>query len=115
MQDRETLLLPGADQANVDGDVNGPKQCSHILTMALSHDLNQQFTLGAKYGLRIREEAPRGTDPFVRSTAHLGVVRMDYHVVHNWDIMAEARGRLLVAAGSLVYRFRDPVGRPSAA
>ena len=83
--------LPGADQVNVDGTLNGPKQRSHILNAALNYDLNQQFTLGAKYGFRLREEAPRGTDAFVASTAHLGVVRLDYHVVHNWDIFAEGR------------------------
>lgn len=100
--------LPGADQANVDGDVNGPKQRSHIVNMALSYDLNQQFTLGAKYGLRLREEAPRGTDAFVRSTTHLGILRLDYHVVHNWDIMAEGRG--MAFAGTGVSEFGALVG-----
>lgn len=83
--------LPGADQVNVDGDVNGPKQRSHILNLALSRDLNQQFTLGVKYGFRLREEAARTSDTFVSSIAHLGIVRLDYHVVHKWDIIAEGR------------------------
>lgn len=104
--------LPGADQVNVDGNANGPKQRSHILNMALSYDLNQQFTLGAKYGFRLREEAPRGTDSFVTSTAHLGVLRLDYHVVHNWDIMGEVRAMAYPKTdtkdfGALLGVYRD--------
>jgi hypothetical protein len=104
--------IPGADQVNVDGDVNGPKQRSHILNAAMSYDLNQQFTLGAKYGYRWREEADRSTSDFVGSAAHLGILRMDYHVVHNWDIMAEGRAMAFPEAettefGALLGVYRD--------
>ncbi len=104
--------MPGADQVNVDGDVNGAKQRSHIVNAALSYDLNQQFTLGAKYGFRLREEAARGTDNFVTSTAHLAILRLDYHVVHNWDILAEGRAMAFPKAdttefGALVGIYRD--------
>ncbi len=104
--------LPGADQANVDGDINGSKQRSQIINMALNYDLNQQFTLGAKYGFRKREAAARGTDDFVESTAHLGILRLDYHVVHNWDIMAEGRAMTYPKAnvsdyGALIGVYRD--------
>lgn len=97
---------------NVDGDVNGAKQRSHIVNAALSYDLNQQFTLGAKYGFRLREEAPRGTDSFVTSTAHLAILRLDYHVVHNWDILAEGRVMAYPKAdttefGALLGVYRD--------
>ncbi len=104
--------MPGADQVNVDGDADGPKQRSHILNLGLSYDLNQQFTLGAKYGFRYREEAPRDSDAFVSSIAHLGILRLDYHVVHNWDIMAEGRAILYPKAdtsdfGALLGAYRD--------
>ncbi len=104
--------LPGADQVDVDGNVNGPQQRSHILNMVISYDLNQQFTLGAKYGFRLREEAPRGTDTFVTSEAHLGVLRLDYHVVHNWDIMGEVRAMAYPRSdtsdfGALLGVYRD--------
>lgn len=104
--------LPGADQVNVDGDVNGARQRSHILNFALSYDLNQQFTLGVKYGFRYREEAPRGTDTFTTSVAHLGVLRLDYHVVHNWDIMAEGRAMVFPKSdatdfGAVLGIYRD--------
>ena len=104
--------LPGADQVNLDGDINGPRQRSHMLNMALSYDLNQQFTLGVKYGLRLREEAPRDSDTFIKSTAHLGILRLDYHVVHNWDIMVEGRAMAYPRSnttelGALLGVYRD--------
>ena len=83
--------MPGADQVNIDGNINGPKQRSHILNAAASYELSPTFTLGAKYGYRLREEAARGSDTFTDSQAHLGVLRLDYHVVHNWDLMLEGR------------------------
>jgi hypothetical protein len=104
--------MPGADQVNVDGEADGPKQRSHIINLALNYDLNQQFTLGGKYGFRYREEAARGTDDFTSSVAHLGVIRLDYHIVHNWDIMAEARAMVFPEAnttdyGALLAVYRD--------
>lgn len=84
--------LPGVDQVNIEGDVNGPRQRSHILSADVSYDLNRQWTIGGKYGYRKAEvETVRGSDDFVSNTAHLGILRLDYHVVHNWDITAEAR------------------------
>lgn len=83
--------LPGADQVNIDGDRDGDRQRSHILNAALSYDLTQRWTLGAKYGFRTREQAARGTEDFTRSAAHLGVLRIDYHVVETWDLMLEGR------------------------
>ncbi|MBD3666126.1 hypothetical protein [Sulfitobacter aestuariivivens] len=84
--------LPGTDQVNLEGDLNGPRQKSHILNADVSYDLNRQFTLGAKYGYRKAEvETVRGSGNFNSNTAHLGILRLDYHVVHNWDIIAEAR------------------------
>lgn len=84
--------LPGADQVNIDGNLDGPEQRSHILNSAISWKADPQWTLGAKYGFRLRESADRGTNVFTSSEAHLLVVRADYHVVHNWDIMGELRG-----------------------
>ena len=95
--------LPGADQVNVDGDIDGPQQRSHILNSAISYDLNQQFTLGAKYGYRYRAEAPRTGGAETVSEAHLGVIRLDYHVVHNWDIMVEARAMGFPRGGATDY------------
>ncbi len=83
--------LPGADQVTVYGDTEGDSQKSHVLSVDVDYDLNEQFTLGGKYGYRRSEVAERGTDDFSASTAHLGIMRLDWHVVHNWDAMAEGR------------------------
>ncbi|MBJ2151579.1 hypothetical protein [Paracoccus sp. IB05] len=84
--------LPGADQVNIDGNVDGPRQKSHILNAAVSWKADPVWTLAAKYGYRMREAADRGSNDFTRSEAHLAVLRADYHIVHNWDVMAEVRG-----------------------
>ena len=90
--------LPGADQVNIDGNVDGPRQKSHIVNAAISWKADPVWTLGAKYGYRLREAADRGSNDFTRSEAHLAVLRADFHIVHNWDVMAEIRG--LWAPGS---------------
>lgn len=83
--------LPGADQVNIDGDIGGARQKSHILNAAINWQVNPRWTLGAKYGYRLRQSADRGTNDFTTSKAHLAILRADFHVVHNWDIMSEAR------------------------
>ena len=84
--------LPGPDQVTVNGATLGPAQQSHILSADVSYDLNQYLTVGAKYGFRIgKVSATRANKDFVKSSAHLGVVRADFHVIKNWDILLEAR------------------------
>lgn len=82
---------PGADQINIDGNINGPRQRSHILNVAMNYDLNERWTLGLKYGFRYREQTDRITGAATRSTGHLGIARLDYRIVHQWDVMGEVR------------------------
>jgi hypothetical protein len=37
------------------------------------------------------EVADRGTNAFSPNTATLGALRLDWHVVHQWDLMVEGR------------------------
>lgn len=83
--------LPGEDQVTSDGTTGGPLQISNVLSLGGNYDLNEQFTLGAKLGYRSSEVAPRGTEDFTANTATLLALRVDWHVVHEWDIMAEGR------------------------
>lgn len=83
--------LPGPDQVNFEGNLNGPRQKSHILSIDANYDVTQEVTIGGKLGYRKAKVADRGASAFTDSTATLGVLRMDYHMVHNWDISAEAR------------------------
>ena len=84
--------LPGAQQVNSDDVIAGPKQRSHVLSGDFIYDLSERLSVGAKYGVRMGEiSTSRDEEDFVKSTAHLGVVRADYHVVKNWDILVEGR------------------------
>ncbi|MEL6287891.1 MAG: TonB-dependent receptor [Pseudomonadota bacterium] len=84
--------LPGIDQVTVSGSTEGPAQRSHIVSADVSYQMNNYVTLGGKYGARIGEvSVSRESDDFVRSSAHLGVLRADLHVVHNWDLLLEGR------------------------
>ncbi|OKL43791.1 TonB-dependent receptor [Pseudovibrio exalbescens] len=103
--------LPGADQVTVDGSTEGDKQKSHVISVDADYDLTQQLTLGGKYGYRISQVAERGTNDFEDSSAHLGILRLNWHVVKNWDAMVE--GRLLygvetdtVSTGALAGVYR---------
>ena len=84
--------LPASDQVNSDNLNLGPKQRSHIVSADFIYDLNERLSVGAKYGIRVGEiSASRTEENFTRSTAQLGILRADYHVVKNWDILLEAR------------------------
>jgi hypothetical protein len=84
--------LPGADQVSVGGTINGPSQMSHILSADASYDLNEVFTIGGKYGFRLGSTRDRAAgSTWQDSTAHLGVLRLDMHVVKNWDALVEGR------------------------
>ncbi len=83
---------PGQDQVTIDGTKNGDAQRSHIFSADVSYDVVPQLTVGAKYGFRIGETRERvaGAD-WERSEAHLGIVRADLHIVHEWDALLEGR------------------------
>ena len=84
--------LPGPDQVTVQGNTLGPAQRSHIFNADLIYDLSKNFSIGGKYGFRIGEvSATRAADDFVKSSAHLGILRLDWHVVKNWDATLEGR------------------------
>jgi hypothetical protein len=83
---------PGKDQVTVDGTEDGPSQQSHIFSADMSYDILPQLTLGAKYGFRISETKDRiaGAE-WENADAHLGILRADFHLVHEWDAMLEGR------------------------
>ncbi|WP_298843587.1 outer membrane beta-barrel protein [uncultured Roseobacter sp.] len=83
--------LPGEDQVTASGSADGPSQRSHVLSVDAIYDISPRLSVGGKYGYRMSEIADRGTDTFVDNTAHLAILRFDWHVVHKWDALAEAR------------------------
>lgn len=83
--------VPGPDQVNIDGEIGGPSQQSHIFSVDATYDLTQMVSIGGKYGLRIGEWKPEDGEGWENSTAQLGVIRADLHVVSKWDVLIEGR------------------------
>jgi len=68
------------------------RQRSEIFSVDAIYDLTEKLSIGGKYGFRSGEVAlSRTSGDLIRSDAHLGVIRADYHVVNNWDLLAEGR------------------------
>ncbi|MCB1381779.1 MAG: TonB-dependent receptor [Notoacmeibacter sp.] len=97
--------LPGAAQVNANGDKNGPAQRSHIFSVDGNYDVNRWLTVGAKYGMRYGEQRNRTATIWSPSTAHLGILRADFHVIRKWDLLAEARVLHLAESDSTKFGF----------
>lgn len=103
--------MPGPDQVSaVSGDEYGPAQRSHILSVDFTYDLVPWLSVGAKYGVRYSEVRERVTDgsntsfsEWQRSTAHLGIIRGDLHIVNNWDALLEGRVMYMPEADTTDY------------
>lgn len=83
--------LPGPDQVNANGELNGPAQRSHIFAIDGIYDITPKLALGAKYGARIGESRERDASAWSRNDAQLAVLRADLHVVNAWDMTLEGR------------------------
>ncbi|NJS15151.1 MAG: hypothetical protein HC788_11710 [Sphingopyxis sp.] len=72
------------------GQTAAPKQKSQILAIDANFDLTKTLTLGAKYGYREgRVSLSRESAQFVSSSTHLGVLRLDWRLVKQWDAVVE--------------------------
>ena len=104
--------LPGPDQVTATGARLGPKQRSHILSADATVDVTEYLSVGGKYGVRIGEvSASRSEDDFIKSSAHLGVLRLDLHLVKDWDLIVEGRVLHTPEAGSTDVGFVGAVYR----
>jgi hypothetical protein len=91
--------LGPAGQITGSGQIESPKQISTIGSIDLNYDLTDRLTIGGKYGYRGgRVSLGRNSDVFVRSDAHLAVIRADYNVASKWDLLAEGRALWVTAA-----------------
>lgn len=81
----------------------GPRQVSHVLSLDMSYDLNQQWTLGAKVGGRWGQSSPDEDIPLADNDAYLGVVNARYHLTHKWDLLLEGRYLRATDAGVAEY------------
>jgi hypothetical protein len=74
------------------GETNSPKQRSMIGVIDVNYDLTKSFTIGGKYGYRKGQVSlDRTSDQFVSSNTHLGVIRLDWRPVKQWDAVVEGR------------------------
>lgn len=102
---------PGGNQVSaITGDEYGPAQRSHILSADFTYDLLPWLSVGAKYGFRYGKVRYRllGEDRnkfglWQTSSAHLGVIRTDLHIVKNWDALLEGRVMVMPEAGTTDY------------
>lgn len=77
---------------SVDGVPNaGPRQRSHVLSIDGEYDIDRNWTIGAKLGLRASETSAAIGNPFVANDAWLAAATARWHVVHDWDGLLEAR------------------------
>jgi len=71
---------------------SGVIQRSHIGAVDVMYDLTARWTVGGKYAYRHGELSQDREDrEFFTSRAHLYVVRADWHFLHLWDALVEAR------------------------
>lgn len=82
---------PGEDQVDANGNTDGPKQRSQVVSVSANYDLSRELTIGGKIGYRNSEIADRGTDDFSANTATLLVGQAEWHVVDKWDVFGEGR------------------------
>ncbi|MEP1766678.1 MAG: hypothetical protein ABJJ53_08595 [Sulfitobacter sp.] len=78
---------------------SGAVQESHVVSIEANYDLNPQWTIAGKVGGRWSESASAAGDTLASNDAWLAVVNARYHLVHNWDLLIEARHLNLVDAG----------------
>jgi hypothetical protein len=79
-------------QITAGGQTNSPKQRSQIVSLDVNYDLTESFTVGAKYGYRQGSVSlDRTSDQFVSSNTHLGILRLDWRPVREWDVVVEGR------------------------
>jgi hypothetical protein len=83
-------LSPSSQRFN--GEAINYRQKSEIISVDGSYDVSARWTLGAKYAHRSGSvTSSRESLDFTRSSADLWVGRIDYHLTHHWDALAELR------------------------
>ncbi len=81
-----------SNQFTASGTQNEFEQRSHVFAVDGIYDLTPRWSVGAKYAIRKGElRAGRGDGNWFDSTAQLGILRLDWHVVKHWDALIEGR------------------------
>ena len=86
--------VPTSDQISLQNISAEFIQKSHIAAFDVTYDITQQFTIGGKYAYRLGQVSlDRESPEFFDNSANLYVLRGDYRLGENWEILLE--GRLL--------------------
>ncbi|WP_345549874.1 flagellar motor protein MotB [Microbulbifer aestuariivivens] len=84
--------VPTQGQVTVENTAAEFIQKSHIFSVDSSYDISRRWTLGAKYAYRLGQLSQDRQDPqFFDSRANLYVLRADWHIVNQWDLLIEGR------------------------
>ena len=92
------LASPG--QLTVTSATPDYKQRSHVFSADATLDIIPPLSVGGKYAFRLAEVqvGRAGGSPWLSSDAHLGILRLDWHVVRHWDLVTEGRHLRVVQA-----------------
>lgn len=91
------------------GETLNYRQKSEIISVDTAYDISPKWTLGGKYAHRSGSvTSNRESLDFTKSTADLGVLRLDYHMTHQWD--AHLEGRYLDIGGGVITRLGGQAG-----
>lgn len=91
------------------GETLNYRQKSEIVSVDAAYDVSPKWTLGGKYAHRSGSvTSNRESLDFTKSSADLGVLRLDYHVTHQWD--AHLEGRYLDIGDGVITRLGGQAG-----
>ena len=91
------------------GETLNYRQKSEIISVDTAFDISPKWTLGGKYAHRSGSvTSNRESLDFTESSADLGVLRLDYHVTHQWD--AHLEGRYLDIGDGVITRLGGQAG-----
>jgi len=84
--------LPSTGQVTVANTAAAFIQKSHILSFDALYDLTRSWSVGGKYAHKLGQVSQDRINPeFFDSRADLYIARLDWHFVHKWDMLFEAR------------------------
>jgi flagellar motor protein MotB len=84
--------VPASGQVTIANTAAAFIQKSHIFSVDAIYDLNINWSLGGKFAHKLGQVSVDVVNPqFFDSRADLYVARIDWHFVHKWDFMTEAR------------------------
>jgi len=84
--------FPTAGQVGAQNTATEFIQKSRIAALDVSYDLTSAWSIGGKYAYRVGQVSLVRENPeFFDNTAHLGVLRVDWRFMKNWEGMVEGR------------------------